>query len=191
MEVIFYKFSKRKNRTKQAFSGVSYKHGTLKEFCSITRPVILVDMGKIPDYNYAYITEFKRYYYITNVVIESGTMCRVYMTADVLASYKDDILNADVFVQRWSRSNVIDLVDGECIAKANPEIMIETGRMPLDTKGIFVLGIAGKNGEEAITYFDLSLGQMERFNYFMFTEETFASVISEDVVKSFFNPLNM
>lgn len=188
MEIIFYKFSKRKNSTKQAFNGVSYKYGTLKDFCSITKPVILVDMGKIHDYNYAYITEFKRYYYITNVVVESGTMCRVYMAVDVLASYKDDILNADVFVQRWSRSNVIDLVDGECIAKANPEIMIETGRMPLDTKGIFVLGIAGKNGEEAITYFDLSLGQMERFNYFMFTEETFAGVISEDVVKSFFNP---
>lgn len=190
MEIIFYKFSKRKNSTKQAFNGVSYKHGTLKDFCSITKPVILVDMGKIPDYNYAYITEFKRYYYITNVVVESGTMCRVYMAVDVLASYKDDILKADVFVQRWSRSDVIDIMDGQCVARANPEQRIETGVLPIDSDGHFVLGVTGKNGANAVAYYDLNKTQLELLMNFLFTEDNFKDVISEEVVKSFFNPFD-
>ena len=59
--------------------------GTLKEDCSIVDPVIKIESIQgfnISTCNYAYISEFGRYYYITNIVC-IGKLYELHMHCDV------------------------------------------------------------------------------------------------------------
>ena len=84
-------------KEQESFKTVS---GTLREPCSVFEPSILIDVsdidkaGSTPSQdvyiwqaNYAYIEEWHRYYYITDVRYESNTMARLTMKEDVLMSY--------------------------------------------------------------------------------------------------------
>ena len=55
------------------------------------KPVIDIDGLNINEYNYCYIVELKRYYYIENTVISTNGICRLTMRVDVLMTYIEDI----------------------------------------------------------------------------------------------------
>lgn len=50
--------------------------------------------------NYVYIPEFKRYYYINDIIVVTNALIQINTDVDVLMSFKDDILNLDAFVAR-------------------------------------------------------------------------------------------
>jgi hypothetical protein len=60
--------------------------GTIKEESSIIDPVITIAAQNLPDANYLYITEFKRYYYINNIVCDYDGMFQIEAHVDVLMS---------------------------------------------------------------------------------------------------------
>lgn len=43
--------------------------------------------------NYMYVPEFQRYYFVTNITLESGNAMIIKCECDVLMSFKNDILN--------------------------------------------------------------------------------------------------
>lgn len=55
------------------------------------RPVIDINGLNVNEYNYCYIVELKRYYYIENVIIDPNGISRLTMRVDVLMSYVEDI----------------------------------------------------------------------------------------------------
>ncbi len=65
--------------------------GTTRVAIDILKPVIDVAGLNANEYNYCYIIELKRYYYIENTVIATNGICRLTMRVDVLMSYIDDI----------------------------------------------------------------------------------------------------
>lgn len=188
MEILLFKTNKRINSTQVPTNGVA-KSGTLKEFMSVTEPVILLEIDNF-DFNYVYIFKFKRYYFVENMVLESGNLYRLYLKVDVLASFKSEIGNQEFFVERWSRTTVKNLIDPLCVADANPDIEVGTGRLPLDKKGSFVLGIVGKNSGSGVTYYSMSLGQLEKMMFFLFTAENFQDVLTNESIKAFLNPFD-
>jgi len=84
-------------------NGVSIS-GTLKESCSIENPVIVIDMvnqsSVFLSKNYAYISEFGRYYFITDKTIEGANLLRLSLKVDVLMSYAYQITNTPVLIER-------------------------------------------------------------------------------------------
>ena len=95
--VTFYEnFKKKTNSTKIPDNTVTqrtFQNVEIKEQSSLINPVIkfLFDgSAKFMEYNYAYIPYFNRYYFIDNIVYNSGRY-EAYLTCDVLASYKTDI----------------------------------------------------------------------------------------------------
>ncbi len=66
-------------------------HGTTRVAIDILNPVIDVAGLNVNEYNYCYIKELRRYYYIENTVIATNGICRLTMRVDVLMSYIDDI----------------------------------------------------------------------------------------------------
>lgn len=68
-----------------------------KDSFSISSPTInlrIKDDFNMGDVNYAYITDFNRYYFVTDIQMLSDDVYKLYLDVDVLESFKDDILNS-------------------------------------------------------------------------------------------------
>ena len=63
---------------------------------SVTSPTIIIggikSLDNISDYNYAYIPQCHRYYYINDIIALSGGRVKLVLTVDVLKTYASDIL---------------------------------------------------------------------------------------------------
>lgn len=76
--------------------------GTLREETSLINPIIVINNKSPIRYNYAYIPEFKRYYYINNVESVRNNIWKLYLQVDTLMSFKGDILALKVVVEKQS-----------------------------------------------------------------------------------------
>lgn len=118
--------------------------GTLRENCSIIDPVIKVEGtvgSNITTCNYAYITEFARYYYITNIVCV-GKLFEVHMHVDVLMSFRGDIRTNNAVVSRQEKQYNLYLQDGVFKEQANPHYEIK--KFPSGFNSFnFILAVSG------------------------------------------------
>lgn len=100
MKVILYGFSKRENSTSRPSGGSSF-NVRLKENCSIISPSLLFEAdNNVVKYNYAYIPDFNRYYFISSWTTEGNKLWRADLTVDVLATYRNEIGNSTQYVVR-------------------------------------------------------------------------------------------
>ena len=67
---------------------------TLKQDTNIINPILILN-GYIGG-NYCYIEDFNRYYYVDDYNLLSNGNYELYLTVDVLASYKNDLLNGGI-----------------------------------------------------------------------------------------------
>ena len=144
MQINFYKNSSEKNKIGKFLSSVLTLNGNLRDECSITSPSILVESTSLVDYNYCYIPEFKRYYFISDITSVRNNLWRVSLKCDVLESFKKDILNLSCIVdkqQNQSYSNNID--DGSYINRADSFVEIANYQNGFNSSGEFILITAG------------------------------------------------
>lgn len=102
-EIILYKFNKKPNSTAVPVSaGTSYQC-SMKTVSSLLSPVIDVAdtkmTGAIPLFNYAYIPDFDRYYFIDDVSWSQG-IWSLSIHVDVLGSFRSDIRNSRQYILR-------------------------------------------------------------------------------------------
>ena len=144
MQINFYKNSSEKNKIGKYLSSELTLNGNLRDECSITSPSILVEATSLVDYNYCYIPEFKRYYFISDITSVRNNLWRVSLKCDVLESFKKDILNLSCIVdkqQNQSYSNNID--DGSYINRADSFVEIANYQNGFNNSGEFILITAG------------------------------------------------
>lgn len=78
-------------------------NGTLKERVTVQDPTITVERKtKSIKYNYAYIPEFNRYYFITACTINSAKTVEYKMHCDVLSSFALAYASSKILVERSS-----------------------------------------------------------------------------------------
>lgn len=112
LTIKLYQFSKNKNSTKQpdnSVTQVSYS-ALMKTASSLINPVITIKESPI-GYNYCYIADFERYYFITDMTYALGEW-ELSLSVDSLASFKSDLGNVTVLVTR-SASNKNGLLKDE------------------------------------------------------------------------------
>lgn len=73
--------------------------GSLLYNQSICNPKLIVK-GDIRPYNYCYIAEFGRFYYISDITVNESDIQTITLTVDVLQSFKSYIENCDGLVER-------------------------------------------------------------------------------------------
>ncbi len=78
---------------------------TFKDTADINNPVIKLYSKDLLLYNYAYIPDFKRYYFISNITTTPKNVYILYLRCDVLESIKDDILQATGLITRNADGN--------------------------------------------------------------------------------------
>ena len=100
-------------------------NGTLKENCNMLEPVILIQSDTVPDYNYAYITEFNRYYFVAPAVNEGNLFWSLPMHVDVLYTWRAGIMSAPCIVAKSSSSYNLYLNDVNYKCYQNPHIFTQ------------------------------------------------------------------
>lgn len=122
--------------------------GTLRDGSSVIDPVILIEANApgfhANDVNYLYVEEFRRYYYITNIISTNHTLWEIHAHVDVLMSYKDQIRAQTAIVARQESQYNLYLDDGIFMTYQNPKIQTKffSNPTPFETQE-FVLIVAG------------------------------------------------
>ena len=78
--------------------------GTLRNESSIIEPVILFESSDVMRYNFAYIPEWQRFYFVENVESIRNNLYKVSLRCDVLMSFRSDICNFQVVVDKQTQA---------------------------------------------------------------------------------------
>lgn len=109
--------------------------GTLREPTDIINPVITISYATLPNFNYIYVPQLKRYYFINDIVSVRTGLWAISLKVDVLTSYKDLIYSQVGFISRQENEYNNDLVDDERVVTRQPEVVIQD--MVLSNTGKF------------------------------------------------------
>ena len=99
---------------------------TLKDGTSILKPTLLLastSQAPLTGYNYMYISEFGRYYFIDDVVSVHHNMWEVSAHVDVLETYKNEILANSAVLRRQEKLFNLYLDDPEFKTYAQEQIL--------------------------------------------------------------------
>ena len=97
-DIVLYKNYSENNKLDKLISDAYTINGVLRDNSSIITPEI--EIGYNPTgYNYCYISEFGRYYYINDIVFTNNGLYIIKCNCDVLMSYIDDIKESQVLLE--------------------------------------------------------------------------------------------
>lgn len=199
MQVQFSIINKKLNSTKQQ-SGTAFDC-KLKKGSSKSTPYIELAANDPTDYNYAYIPNYGRYYYVDNWTFDGG-LWSADLAVDVLASFKMDIGRASLYILRSSEAYDEKVLDTMYPAKEGGYADTQLLATPWTTDyayGSYVLGVASKTAAAgAVAYYVLSYADMGTLRNFLMTEQympdffddwdTLYPQITGELVKSLINP---
>lgn len=126
-DINLYKNSAEPNKVDKTseLSTVGTISGVLRQECSLVNPEIIIQYDKPPDFNYCYIANFGRYYYVENIVSMRQNLWRVRLRCDVLMTYKTQILNLTARIARQQYIYSYRQIDSEIPFTNDPEITVE------------------------------------------------------------------
>ena len=198
-----YSFKKRINSTKRPTGAEPQEtfNCKLNNGSGLLEPEFIFDFRFIlvnepQNFNYAYIQEFNRYYYINDWYYING-LWKCKMTVDVLASWKTEIGNTSSYVYRantgYSFSDFIDnnypyTTEHETVNAYSVNNPFKTNI----TEGSYVLAICGQGGGTGgVTYIAMDPSEFTAFSSALFSSISWGSVteISDGLLKALVNPL--
>lgn len=196
LSVTLYNFTKRLNSTKIPPSEGGFTvQAVLKDSTSVIRPEIEV-VENVSGYNYAYIPDFTRYYFIEDVIWENGVW-RVVMSVDVLASYKNYIGNTTAYILRCASFQDPTIIDNLYPTVVGVENASTIGSWnwvaPNLNQGTYVVGLVNNNDTVAggVAYYALTGAEMAAFRAYMLGSIQSWDQITDfagDVAKAFIDP---
>lgn len=111
---------------------------------SISTPSIKIETDSVipSGYNYAYIPDFGRYYYITDIEVGNGFII-VNLSVDVLMTYKTAILGSEVIVSRQQNQFNTYLADEKYKSYEYEKQFVHAFSSPFTKNLEFVLTVQG------------------------------------------------
>ncbi len=118
--------------------------GVLREQSSIINPVIRVQSTELPNFNYAYLPDFKRYYFIVGIRNMTTNIWEISLSVDVLESFKESIKANTAIISDTESIGKDTYIEGEQW-KANVKNNTELITFPngLLSSGTYILITAG------------------------------------------------
>lgn len=207
MKVIFYvRFNKERESTAVPPPGTAEQviEGTLKERTDILSPTIKIELKTLSPqfaYNYCYIPQFERYYFVNSYVYDPP-FWEINLVCDVLASHRENLKLTLAYVARSSSEYDGTIVDTMYPATSDPVTYVDipTSNNPFTSdaqKGTYVLGVI--NGESsngasvgAVTYYIMPPSTLAAIKNMLMGNPAWLGVsaddLSEGLVKGLINP---
>lgn len=200
--VYFFSFSKKLNSTKRPpLETGKVMQCEIKDTCDIINPVLVLD-GISPniesDYNYCYIEQWTRYYYVTRYVFKDGYW-NLHLSVDTLATWKSYIGASYQYIERAASGGDGSIVDNLTIGKGYATINnLKTYELFSSTEtftGTFVISVQGADpmnlpsNAGGVTYYALSATAMTSFISNMTdSANTTYTDISAEILKANLDP---
>lgn len=101
MNIFFYTSSAEPSSFPKVLGEAIRYQGELRDECDILNPVLTIE-GLNPDttFNYCYIPDFKRYYFITESSVVRTGLIQFNLHVDVLQSWSKEILELEAIISR-------------------------------------------------------------------------------------------
>lgn len=187
IDVQLFKVSKRVNSlfVPPSAEGATV-HCTLNEECGVVAPHLI--LASVPDYNpvsnnYAYIKDFNRYYWIKEWKwLEGRWHC--FLKSDVLASWRDTIINRSYYFLRSSAKsngsiidNMYPFTNGQT-TKSSVHKLFEQ-EFTSWTLGSIIVTIVGADG--ALNYLEFDVPDFELFCTRVFSNTDWMKLTGSDI----------
>ena len=196
--ITFYSFAKRDNSTKvPTGSGTNYSC-VLKAGSGILNPTISLDIGLVnnpSNFNYAYIQEFGRYYFVDEWVFDNR-LWTAHLTVDVLATYKTEIGNSTLYVLRSADSYDGTIIDTLYPSKTGCSFQTDALTSPWSQVAIYVIGVVSAEAEVgSLKYYVLTSQQLSSLCDYLLddiiTQQAGYTIdgVSDSVVLNLLDPL--
>lgn len=189
--VHLYSFTKRENSTKRPSSGASTYNCVLIDNTSLLEPTFKLDLGSNPiGKNYAYVPDFNRYYFITDIS-SYHDYWYITCTCDVMASFKTQIGAETHYVNRAASEYDEYISDNYYPTKVNEVGIRAVAPNPFSwTAGhSYVVGIIGYAPNAAkqtgsVTYYHMNEGALLAFiDYLMNNLTDYSGIALSDYEK--------
>lgn len=143
MTITLYRNESEKNKINKTLITVANLTGTLRDSSSIVNPEIVIEYDNPTGFNYCYIDEFNRYYFVTNITVINNKLLKLSLKVDVLESFKTSILAQNIIIDK-STSNVDEyLPDDNLMVNVKTKTDIVNFPSGLLESGEFILITAG------------------------------------------------
>lgn len=151
MTVTFYSTQSDRRALHKQLSQVGSANCTVTDDCSIKNPVLILQYNRaIVLANYAYIQEWSRYYFITNVDVMPGGRMRINLKVDVLYSNVDtleslrvEVIRNENLVEPYLPDNKYVFLDTYDVINKLPVYSTNIFDSQANTTKCFVIGICG------------------------------------------------
>jgi len=133
-----------KNKINKNITSGIILSGSLRNESNVVNPSITINIDNPTVYNYAYIPEFNRYYFITNYISLRTGIWQINLKSDVLMSFKDSILSSEVLINKTETIGKNNYLTGSnwvsnCKTKTDiltfPHGLLDDGKYILITAG--------------------------------------------------------
>ena len=149
MIVTLYKNTSDKRNLNKVITEIKSVSATAKGEINIISPTLILEYFST-DFNYCYISDFKRYYFVNSITLLTGQRVQINLSVDVLMTYKEEIKNLTVNVLRYENIEPTFLSDSriplfsDTIQKVIefPENIFNLENPPENSKN-FLLTVAG------------------------------------------------
>ena len=144
MNIILYDNKSPKNKIGKTLVNANNITGTLRGETSTSSIQLLLNIVDLNPYNYMYIADFGKYYFITNIISVRTGLWLVSASIDVLESYKNEILQLNVILSDTESVGSKQYRNGSCwdvLVKDKTDIvsfpygLLQTGKFILITAG--------------------------------------------------------
>ena len=176
MQIQLWSFDKKRNSTKRPPTAGATMQGEIKEDFTLTGLEVTFNLGKLlntPTFNYCYIPNLRRYYFITDWYYSKGLWVAV-CAVDVLATYKTEIGNSRQYVTRAYSSYDPDIIDTAYITTCDNIIRNNDS---LTSTTFWGASAWGNNGTVVIGTIGASSGAVGAVSYYAMSVSAFATLI--------------
>ena len=145
MTVIFYKYNDIKNKINKTLSGgLTINDVIMHNDFDITAFELLIKNSDFnSEYNYCYIQDLGRYYFIESVEKMNGTIYKIRVSVDVLKSFSTQIENINAVITK-SENPDTNFVDCEKSENYTSEVINLTDNFNHNGNLILVTSLGGK-----------------------------------------------
>ena len=150
MHIKLYKNLSEVNTIGKTLTEESVRTGTLKDGGSVLSPSAVLTGENLSGFNYAYIPEFSRYYFIKEITSVKSGLWEISMRVDVLETYKDSIKANTAILKRQEK--IWDMYLNDEMFKAESTNKTATIMFPQNHFNTvnFILTVAGSPIESGV-----------------------------------------
>lgn len=201
----FYTFSKKVNSTARPTGGTTY-NCTLKQATDIISPRLELNANQTtaPTFNYVYISDFSRYYWIDRWTWDRGLWIAD-LSVDALASWKTYIGASSNYVTRSASSYNLNLTDDIWATENGTTVTTNFtmatgstypfGALDAPSLGCYVIGVVNDQAgsmacSNAITYYVLTYSEMRTLTQYLLGDISYMNItdIGAELAKGIINP---